>query len=346
MAPISKIISLEVILSAAAIGIVSALVMCVYQRRKKLKPPTTWEPVGVVKNLYIYPFKSGTPIELQTVLCTAFGVKTPDVPNLHQFRDRSFVVYNKNDLTFQTARTIPKLVLIKIEAVDENHIKLSAPNMPILTIEVPNRIKNKVVTIRQHFNEKIPTIDCGDEAAKWISRYASDQKMELGIAFHDAKQRRNLNNTHQKYFGIYPTLTNGATGLHSDFTSYLLVSESSVNDLKDRAPEANIVPLNFRPNILIEGAPPFAEDEWQWVKIGDVVLYFVKWCTRCVLTTVNPTTGIKSEQNEPLKTLRTYRMLKDVKKISLDGTSPLMGINMAYHSGEKINVGDVVYVGK
>ncbi|XP_031341189.1 mitochondrial amidoxime-reducing component 1-like isoform X2 [Photinus pyralis] len=218
--------------------------------------------------------------------------------------------------------------------------------MPILTIKAPNRIENKVVTISQHFNEKIPTIDCGDDAAKWISQYASEQKMELGIAFHDAKQRRNLSKTHQKYFGIYPTLSNDATGLHSDFSSYLLVGESSINDLKDRAPEANIDTLNFRPNILIEGTPPFAEDEWKWVKIGDVVLYFVKWCTRCVLTTVNPTTGIKSEQNEPLKTLRTYRMLKDLRKISVDGTSPLMGINMAYHSGEKINVGDVVYVGK
>lgn len=339
-------VTLEVALCAATIGIISALAVCWYQKRRKQRPPTSWEPVGVVKNLYIYPFKSGKSIELQTVLCTEYGVKTPEGPNLHQFRDRSFVVYNENDEQFQTARTIPQLVLIEIDAVDENHVRLTAPNMPILTLKVPKSVENRTVTVRQHFNEKISTIDCGDEAATWISQYASKDETGLRIAYHDAKRRRNLNPTHQKYFKLYPRLNNEATGLHSDFTSYLLVNESSVNDLQDRAPEANIVPLNFRPNILIEGAPPFSEDDWEWVKIGDVVLYLVKWCTRCVLTTVNPNTGIKSELNEPLRTLSTYRMLKDVKKISLDGTAPLMGINMGYHSGEKINVGDVVYVGK
>ena len=33
----------------------------------------------------------------------------------------------------------------------------------------------------------------------------------------------------------------------------------------------------------------------------------VKSCSRCILTTVDPHTGIRDEQREPLATLMTYR---------------------------------------
>lgn len=94
--------------------------------------------------------------------------------------------------------------------------------------------------------------------------------------------------------------------MYSDLSSYLLINQASVNELSNRIPKENISTLNFRPNIVIEGENlrAYEEDNWKWVKIGDVILYKVRPCTRCVFTTINPETGIKSEFNEPLKTMR------------------------------------------
>ncbi|KAF5305929.1 hypothetical protein FQR65_LT07540 [Abscondita terminalis] len=346
MPTLSRIITFESVLAAGVVGILTTAAVYYYQKWKRNRVPTQWDPVGIVTQLYIYPFKSGHQVELDTAICTEYGVMVPKSGNVHQFRDRSFLVYNEGDKKFETARTSSQLVHIKITAVDENHVTLTAPNMPILTMKVPNSVENYSCFITQHFGEKIPSIDCGDEAAEWISKYLSNITSGYRIGYNDGSRRRNIDPTHKNYQKVYPHLRNAATGMYSDFTSYLLLNQATVNDLNTRIQDSQVSHRNFRPNILIKGAPPYAEDNWSWIKIGDVILYTVKPCTRCVLTTVNPETGVKSEVNEPLRTLRKYRLLKDVKNISLDGNTALMGINLGLHTKGNISIGDVVYVGK
>src|SRR5690606_34829723 len=62
----------------------------------------------------------------------------------------------------------------------------------------------------------------------------------------------------------------------------------------------------FRPNLVIRGAAPYAEDRWKRICIGDVELEIVKPCARCVITTTEQSTG-ERDGNEPLATLATYR---------------------------------------
>lgn len=50
---------------------------------------------------------------------------------------------------------------------------------------------------------------------------------------------------------------------------------------------------------------PYAEDEYEWVKIGDVLFRLTKPCTRCALTMVDQETGEVNKNGDPLKTLRT-----------------------------------------
>jgi uncharacterized protein YcbX len=66
------------------------------------------------------------------------------------------------------------------------------------------------------------------------------------------------------------------------------------------------VPMNrFRPNIVVKGCDPFAEDTWNRIQIGYVKLAVVKPCARCEVTTIDKTTLERSK--EPLKTLGKYR---------------------------------------
>lgn len=79
----------------------------------------------------------------------------------------------------------------------------------------------------------------------------------------------------------------------------------------DRRWSASRLPANgsadFRPNLVVGGCGPFAEDEWQRLRIGEVEFDAVKGCTRCLFTTVDPETGLKRPDLEPLRTLGTYR---------------------------------------
>jgi uncharacterized protein YcbX len=61
----------------------------------------------------------------------------------------------------------------------------------------------------------------------------------------------------------------------------------------------------FRPNIVVKGCDPFAEDTWNRISAGGVELAVVKPCARCVVTTIDKETLERSK--EPLKTLGKYR---------------------------------------
>ena len=64
----------------------------------------------------------------------------------------------------------------------------------------------------------------------------------------------------------------------------------------------------FRPNLVVKGCEPFAEDTWNRIRIGNVELAVVKPCARCVVTTIDKETLEQSK--EPLKTLGKYRKHK------------------------------------
>jgi uncharacterized protein YcbX len=92
-------------------------------------------------------------------------------------------------------------------------------------------------------------------------------------------------------------------GAYPDNSSYTLQNEASIADLNSRLSEP-VSPLHFRPNFLVKGAEALEEDNWDWIKIGQVVFRNIKPCTRCIFTTVDPETGVKSPSIEPLKTLK------------------------------------------
>jgi uncharacterized protein len=67
-------------------------------------------------------------------------------------------------------------------------------------------------------------------------------------------------------------------------------------------------PLNvvrFRPNVVIDGNEPFAEDGWSSVRIGEVTFRKTMICDRCVMPTIDPDTLAGGK--EPTRTLARHR---------------------------------------
>lgn len=118
------------------------------------------------------------------------------------------------------------------------------------------------------------------------------------------------------------------------------MNEASVTELNSRL-DNPVTPLHFRPNFVVKGPPAFAEDDFDWVRIGmGTVFKAVKPCTRCIFTTIDPETGVKDTLGEPLKTLQTYRKFPGL------GSSPVMGVHLGVIVSGNVKVGDTVYLAK
>jgi hypothetical protein len=96
-----------------------------------------------------------------------------------------------------------------------------------------------------------------------------------------------------------------APNLFSDGFPLLAIARASLADLNSRL----AVPLpmdRFRPNLVLDGLPPYGEDALGDLIAGALRLRRVKPCTRCSITTTNQGTGAV-EGDEPLRTLKSYR---------------------------------------
>ncbi|HJS21123.1 MAG TPA: MOSC N-terminal beta barrel domain-containing protein [Steroidobacteraceae bacterium] len=119
----------------------------------------------------------------------------------------------------------------------------------------------------------------------------------------------------------------------ADAFALLITSEASVADLNTRLPQG--IPMaRFRPNIVVRGLAPYAEDDIERLVIGSVELRLVKPCIRCITTTTDQLTG-ERDGDEPLRTLRGYRRIA-----SLNGVAFGMNAIIVRGAGETLSVGD------
>jgi len=103
--------------------------------------------------------------------------------------------------------------------------------------------------------------------------------------------------------------------------------------LRGDEPEPTLPIERFRANLVVRGADPFAEDDWQRVRIGDVTLRKAKRVDRCVMTTISLLDLTTSK--EPIRTLARHR-LQDQKT--------WFAIHLIPESTGTIEVGDEVIV--
>ncbi|KAK1440121.1 hypothetical protein QVD17_05946 [Tagetes erecta] len=100
----------------------------------------------------------------------------------------------------------------------------------------------------------------------------------------------------------------------------LLISEESVSDLNYRLNSIKeegsvgllreVDAMRFRPNIVISGGGPYAEDRWSGLKIGKNHFMSLGGCNRCQMINLNYQAGEVEKSNEPLATLAAYRRAK------------------------------------
>jgi uncharacterized protein YcbX len=172
----------------------------------------------------------------------------------------------------------------------------------------------------QIWKDRCPAIACGDEAEDWFTRFLG---VKCRLVFLPDDTIRPINaqyviNEHSLSF--------------ADGFPFLLISEASLLELNSRLHKP--ISMNrFRPNLVVKGCEAYAEDGWSKIRIGDIQFQDAKSCTRCVVTTVDQTSGIKGK--EPLFTLSRYRQ---------SGEGVLFGQNLIHENLGMLEVGQRIEV--
>jgi uncharacterized protein YcbX len=229
--------------------------------------------------------------------------------------DRHWMVVDSNGL-FLTQRQHPRMALVDTHLTADRLI-LSAQSMPEL--ELPRQSTGSRIEVRV-WGEPVLAESAGDMAAAWLSDYL--QTSARLVCFPTGKLRQ---------VDLAYAQPGDSTAFADGFP-FLLLGEASLAELNSRLQQP-LEMRRFRPNLVVAGSAPFAEDRWRRIQIGDLSFRVVKPCSRCVITSIDPDSGEKG--SEPLRTLATYRRR---------GGKVMFGQNLIHDTIGHLRVGDPVTV--
>jgi uncharacterized protein YcbX len=231
--------------------------------------------------LFIYPLKSAAGLRVAEAALDRLGFAG----------DRRWMVVDA-ERRFLSQRRLPPMALIQATALGDG-LFLSAPGMP--SLHVPRPASGPVLDV-VIWDDAVRAEDAGDDAARWVST----------VLHQDARLVRC---PPERARAVDPTYARDTDVVgFADGFPLLVLGHASVCDINRRLREQGMETVGverFRPNIVIEGAEPYAEDAWSHIRIGAIAIDIVKPCARCSTISVEPRTGVQGV--EPMRTLLTYR---------------------------------------
>lgn len=239
----------------------------------------------IISALYTYPVKSCGGLAHEAHALDARGLRY----------DRRWMVVTP-DGQFLTARDAPRLLLVQPE-ITHDALRLHMAGRSPVQVPLEQDPRGQRCTV-EVWGDRVRAVDEGDEAAAWFSAVVGQPVRLVSIADDFS---RVVNTEYVKQ----PTETG-----FSDGYPLLLIGEASLEVLNERLRAKGEMPVpmsRFRPNVVVRGTAPFAEDTWRQVRLGDVPFDVVKPCKRCAITTLDPHTGEAPNPKEPLATLASFR---------------------------------------
>ena len=277
-----------------------------------------------ISEINIYPIKSLKGISLDAATVEERGLR----------HDRRWMLTTPDGMFF-TQREFPKMALISTWIEDDGlGLGVAAQSFGDVFVPMqPDTGHKQQVTIWQSVCE-------GEVYGGALNEWFSDAiGTNCQLVYMPDDARRSVNPRFNK---------NDDVVSFADGYPLMVLSEASLADLNSRLEEQ--LPMNrFRPNIVVSGSDSYAEDDWGKIRIGEAVFRSTKPCERCVITTVDQARG-EFAGKEPLKTLASYRMARDViperlESLRISETAVLFGQNLIAESvGATVRVGDAIEV--
>ena len=260
-----------------------------------------------LSGLFLYPVKS----------CGGIGVTEWEVDRFGLRYDRRWMVTTPHG-QFLTQREIPALATVRVR-IAPPHLRLAAPGLPELVTALAPMGGRPIAT--KVWDDQVSVVAPDHKADDWFSLVVGQ---EVVLAYMPDEVVREVDPSYAP--------DGGRTGFADGFP-FLVIGQASLADLNARL--AAPLPMNrFRPNLVVTGSAPFAEDDWRYIKVGGIPMQVVKPCSRCVVTTTDQATG-RRESDEPLRTLASFRRQ--------DG-KVMFGQNVVHYGSGSLRLGDAVTV--
>ncbi len=262
-----------------------------------------------LSEIWVYPIKSLKGVSLNTVQVSSNGLQN----------DRIFMLVDK-DGRFLTQRECPKMAILDVVLTKEG-IQITDPDEQFNSILIPYQPEpygQMTATIWdfEYIADTMPP-----EVNNWFSKVLN---RPCKLVFMSCLTKRPVKHTSAKPSDV-TTLTDGFP--------LSIIGQATLDNLNNRLKEP--IEMNrFRPNLVFTGGEPHDEDRWKNFHVKNSTFRVAKPCARCVMITIDQTTGQKG--TEPLKTLALYRQ---------ENNKILFGQNLLIeHVGTNISVGDEIIV--
>ena len=258
-----------------------------------------------VHSLHIYPVKSLAGIQVPSFEMDDFGPKG----------DRRWMIVDA-DHNFVTQRAFPGLAKVTTSFV-EGGVSIHIPGEGGFTLKATDNEVRVLV-----WRDWVKAQEGESSASKALSQFCG---AELNFVYMPESSFRRVD---AGYVTEYRRVG------FADGFPFLVTSLASLEELNERL-DVPVDMRRFRPNIVVEGSAPWEEDHWRKLAVGGQKFDIVKPSSRCVLTTVDPDTGVKDPGLQPLRTLSGYRRTAD---------GVIFGQNALNESPGVIHVDDSVIV--
>ena len=237
-----------------------------------------------ITDLIVYPVKSLAGIRVHSSLVTGTGLAM----------DRHWMLVDEQG-KFISQRSVPALTRFKTFFSNEN-IGISHEGSE--DIFLPYHLaagEQATVTI---WDDECTALKAGPDINEWFSKI-------LGRECYLVRQMESA-----------PRRLAEAEGIVSfaDSSPVLVVNKSSLEDFNSRL-DTGVTETHFRPNVVVDGHVPYAEDTWDVIEAGSARMQAVKTCGRCQVIGINPGTG--KPDPSVLKTLASYRNVAGSIKFGL-----------------------------
>jgi hypothetical protein len=236
--------------------------------------------------LFLYPVKSTRGIALTSARIAATGFEW----------DRRWMIVDENAL-FITQRTHPDLARV-VPQITPEALVLRAPGRADLL--VPFASEGPPLAVRVWRSDCV-ALEEGPDAHEWLSGF-------LGQSVRLVKVSSGMGRVaNPEYAKFGPAPINFPDGY-----PFLVCNAASLADLNTRLPQPMRMEC-FRPNLVLEGLTPWAEDAIETLTFAGVTLRFVKPCTRCVIPSRDFQTGENAVN--PMPVLRKFRWSRPLKGV-------------------------------
>ncbi|KAF7307260.1 Rotamase-domain-containing protein [Mycena indigotica] len=302
-----------------------------------------------VSRIFVHPIKSCRGISVDEARFTPEGLEY----------DRLWCIVDQ-DSTIITARESPKMVLITSEIRKDP----TAPHGGLLSVSFPEESGCESFSI--------PLRPSQEQLEQWqrVPKVAMQgEPFGDGFVCEAVSGSRSVSAILSEYFGrpvnlvykgaeirtcetteTHPDLA--ATAVFQDCFPVMVLSEESTTRIEqevrnhigkqgveERWRTDSLLIERFRPNIVFQGAGPFAEDGWKQIRFGDgPVINLVSKCNRCLLPNVDPVKG-ERDKAVPYKIIMKFRTGVD----PVNKMKPCVGVNAVPLSEGEVRVGDVVH---